>query len=226
MAQSINFLQQRIRQLNVHHRIGLSGIGGAIVFALFFPVASAGTLAISVWDAMAGIYLLLAWITMAGADVAITRMHTDKGQSNRAILLLVLGAASISVAALAFMYKSGQGLPLWQKIVHLALSLIALAFSWLLVHTRFAFHYAHRYYVGGRGSYAAQKGGLKFPGDREPDYLDFAYFSFVIGMTSQVSDVAVTSRLMRRLAMAHGLLSFGFNVAVLALSVNILASLI
>ncbi len=226
MFKSINFLQQRIRQLNVHHRIGLSGLGGAIVFVLLFSVTQPETLAISVWDVVAGIYLLLAWITMAGADVEITRTHTDKGQSNRAILLLVLGAASISIAALAFMYKSGHGLPLWQKIVHLALSLVALAFSWLLVHTRFAFHYAHRYYVGGRGNNASQKGGLKFPGDRELDYLDFAYFSFVIGMTSQVSDVAVTSRIMRRLAMAHGLLSFGFNVAVLALSVNILASLI
>ena len=210
----------------MHHRIGLAGVGGAFVFAALFPVTLPDTLAISTWDTMAGIYLLLAWITMAGADAEITRSHTGKGQSNRAILLLVLGAASISVAALAFMYKSGHGLPLWQKIVHLTLSLLALAFSWLLVHTRFAFHYAHRYYVGGRGSYAAQKGGLNFPGGRDPDYLDFAYFSFVIGMTSQVSDVAVTSRIMRRLAMAHGILSFGFNVAVLALSVNILASLI
>lgn len=226
MSQSINPLQQRIRQLNVHHRIGLAGLGGALAFVLLFRVTLPDTLAISTWDTMAGIYLLLAWITMAGADAETTRSHTGKGQSNRAILLLVLGAASISVAALAFMYKSGHGLPLWQKIVHLALSLLALAFSWLLVHTRFAFHYAHRYYVGGRGGFSAQKGGLKFPGERDPDYLDFAYFSFVIGMTSQVSDVAVTSRIMRRLAMAHGLLSFGFNVAVLALSVNILASLI
>lgn len=216
--------QQRIRQLDVHHHMALAGLGGVIIFVLLFPWTSADTLAISTWNTMAGIYLLLAWITMAEADAEATRNHTDKGQSNRAMLLLVLGAATISVAALAFMYKSGHGLSLWKKILHFGLSLQALVFSWLLVHTRFAFHYAHRYYVGGRGNYAAQKGGLKFPGDREPDYLDFAYFSFVIGMTSQVSDVAVTSRIMRRLAMAHGLLSFGFNVAVLALSVNILAS--
>ncbi len=221
---SLHPLQQQIRQLDVHHRIALAGLGGAIIFGLLFPLTSVDTLAISTWNTMAGIYLLLAWITMAGADAEATRNHADKGQSNRAILLLVLGAASISVAALAFMYKSGHALSPWQKMMHLALSLQALVFSWLLVHTRFAFHYAHRYYVGGSGNYTAQKGGLKFPGDREPDYLDFAYFSFVIGMTSQVSDVAVTSRIMRRLAMAHGLLSFGFNVAVLALSVNILAS--
>ena len=218
-------LKRWIKQLNAHHRIALAGAAGAVVFILL-PIASFDTRAIASWDVAAGIYLLLAWITIAGTDPEATRLSTSKRQSSLAILLLVLGAACISVAALAFMYKSGHGLPLWKKIVHVALSFLALGFSWLLIHTRFAFHYAHRYYVGGRGARAAHKGGLNFPGDRDPDYLDFAYFSFVIGMTSQVSDVAVTSRVMRRLTLAHGLLSFGFNVAVLALSVNIFASLI
>lgn len=226
MRLAMNSLQQRIRQLNIRHRIALAIFGGAVMFMSLFPFALPDTLVIATWDAMAGIYLLLAWITMAGADAEMTRSNTDKGQSTRAMLLLVLGSASISVAALAFMYKSGHGLPVWKKMLHVGLSFLALSFSWLLVHTRFAFHYAHRYYVGGNGRHASQQGGLTFPGGRDPDYLDFAYFSFVIGMTSQVSDVAVTSRIMRRLTLAHGLLSFGFNVAVLALSVNILASLI
>ena len=226
MAISISVLQQRIKQLNVRHRVALACMVGGTVFLLLFPIAVPQTRAIASWDAASGVYLLLAWITMAGADAEATRHSTHYGQSSRAMMLMVLGAACISVAALAFMYKSGHGLPVWEKIMHFALSFLALGFSWLLVHTRFAFHYAHRYYVGGRGLRAAQTGGLAFPGGREPDYLDFAYFSFVIGMTSQVSDVAVASRSMRRLALMHGLLSFGFNVAVLALSVNILASLI
>lgn len=218
-------LKRWIGQLNAHHRVALAGLSGAAVFFLL-PSALLDTRAIASWDVAAGVYLLLAWITMAGTDAEATRISTGNRQSSLAILLLVLGAACISVAALAFMYKSGHGLPMWKKMLHVALSFLALGFSWLLVHTRFAFHYAHRYYIGGKGARAAHTGGLNFPGERKPDYLDFAYFSFVIGMTSQVSDVAVTSRVMRRLTLAHGLLSFGFNVAVLALSVNIFASLI
>lgn len=226
MSIPTNQLQRWVRQLNAHHRIALAGTAGAAAFWLLFPVTLPDTRSIASWDVAAGVYLLLAWLTMAGTDAEATRASTNNRQSSRAILLLVLGAACISVAALAFMYKSGHGLPVWKKALHVALSFLALGFSWLLVHTRLAFHYAHRYYAGGRGARALQSGGLTFPGGREPDYLDFAYFSFVIGMTSQVSDIAVTSRPMRRLALAHGLLSFGFNVAVLALSVNILASLI
>ena len=89
----------------------------------------------------------------------------------------------------------------------------------------FAFHYAHRYYAGPHGESSAVK-PLHFPGDREPDYSDFMYYSFVVGMTSQVSDVAVISRSMRRLTMIHGVLAFLFNIAVLALSINIFASAI
>jgi len=69
-------------------------------------------------------------------------------------------------------------------------------------------------------------GGLKFPDDDEPDYLDFAYYSFVVGMTSQVSDVAVLSRKMRRLTMIHGVLSFIYNIAILAMSINIIGGVI
>ena len=99
--------------------------------------------------------------------------------------------------------------------------------SWLLIHTVFTLHYAHVFYrskqeadVEGLG------GGLIFPGGDKPEYEDFAYFSFVVGMTCQVSDVNVTSCSMRRLTLLHGLLSFVFNTAILALTINILAGLL
>jgi uncharacterized membrane protein len=94
-----------------------------------------------------------------------------------------------------------------------------------LIHTVFAFHYAHRYYAGRLGESSAVA-PLHFPGGREPDYADFAYYSFVVGMTSQVSDVSVTAHHMRRLTLIHGILSFIFNVAILALAVNIIVSVI
>jgi uncharacterized membrane protein len=91
----------------------------------------------------------------------------------------------------------------------------------------FALHYAHRYYRDDPETPEADAtGGLKFPGDAPPHYWDFLYFSFVIGMTSQVSDVQVTSRPMRRLVLGHGILSFAFYTIVLALSINIVAGLI
>jgi uncharacterized membrane protein len=94
-----------------------------------------------------------------------------------------------------------------------------------LIQTVFAFHYARRYYEILHREHTA-KPELLFPGEKEPDYLDFAYYAFVVGMTSQVSDVSVTARRMRRLTMVHGVLSFVFNMAVLALSINIIASVI
>jgi len=91
--------------------------------------------------------------------------------------------------------------------------------SWAFIHTMFALHYAHEFY--GEGD---EGGGLAFPGDDAPDHWDFVYFSFVIGMTSQVADVGITGKAIRRTAAAHGVVSFIFNVALLALTINIAAS--
>jgi uncharacterized membrane protein len=96
--------------------------------------------------------------------------------------------------------------------------------SWMMVHTTYAFHYAHLFYDPVEGTQAAE--GLNFPNENEPDYLDFAYFSFVIGMTFQVSDIQVTSTKIRRQSLLHGLISFGLNTFVVALTFNLIAGLI
>jgi uncharacterized membrane protein len=100
--------------------------------------------------------------------------------------------------------------------------------SWMLVHTIFAIHYAHEYYQPKQtpNDCDTDSSGLDFPDDIEPDYWDFLYFSFVIGMTSQVSDVQVTSRTMRRLSLIHGILSFFFNTTILAMTINLIAGLV
>ncbi|MBP6560296.1 MAG: DUF1345 domain-containing protein, partial [Burkholderiaceae bacterium] len=105
-------------------------------------------------------------------------------------------------------------------------SMLALAASWLTIHMVFAFRYAHRYYQAElqTGEKADGDGpGLQFPCADAPDYFDFMYYAYVVGMTSQVSDVQVTSRVMRRLTLVHGILSFAFNMLVLALSINVVA---
>ena len=94
--------------------------------------------------------------------------------------------------------------------------------SWALVHTVYGLRYAHAFYGDSDEPGVHQHaGGLIFPGDRPPDYFDFAYFSFVVGMTCQVSDVQITSRRMRRITLIHSVLSFGFNTLILALLINI-----
>jgi uncharacterized membrane protein len=104
-------------------------------------------------------------------------------------------------------------------------ALPAMLFSWAIIHTTFGFHYANRYYDDAEGDPKIHAGGLDFPNEKNPDYLDFAYFSFVIGMTFQVSDVTITSRKIRRLALLHGLISFALNTFVVALTINLIAGL-
>ena len=109
---------------------------------------------------------------------------------------------------------------------HVVLVAVTLFVSWLMTHTTFAFRYAHEFYEVDDDSTAGISGGLEFPGEKQPDYLDFLYFSLVLGMTFQVSDVQITARKFRRMAIAHGLMSFMFNTIILALTVNIAASLL
>ena len=133
------------------------------------------------------------------------------------ILGLTVAAAVASLGAIFAELGAGPGR--WP--VHVFLAAATILLSWAFIHTIFALHYAHEFYDDEAG------GGLAFPGGgAEPDYWDFVYFSFVIGMTSQVSDVGITRQEIRRTATAHGVVSFVFNAALLALTINIAASAI
>jgi len=94
-----------------------------------------------------------------------------------------------------------------------------------MVHSTYAFHYAHMYYDKDENEPGKEAYGLEFPGDKEPNYIDFAYFAFVIGCTFQVSDVEISSPKIRQVALFHGLLSFGLNTFVIALTINLIAGL-
>lgn len=173
-------------------------------------------------------FLFLSWLVMVQATPDTMRHNAKRQDEGRIVILsLILAAACASVFAIGFMLRDTKGTSTSILVLHLVLSVITILGSWLLVHTIFALHYAHSYYQDGDRSLAENKAeGLDFPGDNEPDYWDFLYFSFVIGMTSQVSDVAIESRTMRRLALFHGVLSFFFNTTIVAMSINIIAGLI
>jgi len=141
------------------------------------------------------------------------------------LLLVLLLATSACVAAITVLMQHSRNLGGIEKTLHVGLAVSALAVSWLFIQTIFTFHYAHLCYHEEKLD-KPDGPGLQFPGGQDPDYFDFLYYSFVVGMTSQVSDVQVTSREMRRLTMVHGVLSFGFNVLILALSINVVAGLL
>jgi uncharacterized membrane protein len=171
------------------------------------------------WDVAVVSYLVLVAHLMASASAAdIRRRAAREDEGQRAILILTVAAALASLVAIFAQLGPSGANPRQPGSVGGAITTIFL--SWAFVHTMFALHYAHEFYD-------ETAGGLAFPGDeREPDYWDFVYFSFVIGMTSQVSDVAVTARPIRRVVAAHGVIAFVFNVALLALTINLAASAI
>ncbi len=154
------------------------------------------------------------------------RRYAQREYTGRlAIFIVIIAAACASVLAIGFLLgENKKGQPASVLALHVTLAVMTIVSSWLLVHTMFTLQYAHSYYQ--RSDREEIAGGLDFPDEREPDYWDFLYFSFVIGMTSQVSDIQTTSRPMRRIALIHGILSFFFNTTILAMSINIIAALI
>jgi len=171
------------------------------------------------WDVFAAFYLVLVFTMVLRSGITHIRRNAVLQDDGRFLILLVtaLGAFASIVAIVFELGASNRSAP------GLALATVTIALSWAAVHTGFSLHYAHEYYRGDK------PGGLQFPsGDQHEhaDYWDFVYFSFVIGMTAQVSDVGITDKVIRRTATVHGIISFVFNTALLALMVNIAASAI
>jgi uncharacterized membrane protein len=171
---------------------------------------------------------LLAWYWLIAfqrdAQGAGRRAAMEDPGRNVIVVLVVLSVAFGFGSALEILGRmSLEGDP--HRVLMYAIGLGAVVLGWFLIHTVFLFRYARLYY-GDRDHDRKSDGGLIFPGGREPNDLDFAYFSFVLGMTFQVSDVQITSPSIRKLALAHGLISFGYNTSILALVVNVLAGLL
>jgi uncharacterized membrane protein len=171
------------------------------------------------WDTFVALYLLLVYTMVLRSGVRHVRRNAVIQDDGRFLILLVTAVGAFaSIAAIVFELGEQH-----RGTLELGLATLTIALSWAAVHTTFALHYAHEYYRG------TKPGGLQFPsGDQheDADYWDFVYFSFVIGMTAQVSDVGITDKIIRRTATAHGIVSFVYNTALVALMVNIAASAI
>ncbi len=225
----ISKLVNWINKLDAHYRLYLSIGLALIIFSITVNLYSAPIYIMASWLAFAGITLLFSWITILTSHPIEVKKSAKIQDSNRSLIFLIVVSASlISLFAVVLLLKSSKENPLASVTYHTLLSIISVIFAWWLVHTIFAFRYAHLFYssVDEEGQHKRFVEGLEFPKEREPDYLDFTYFSFVIGMTFQVSDVEISSRRIRRLALMHGIVSFIFNTVILALSINIILGII
>jgi uncharacterized membrane protein len=181
------------------------------------------------WDMLVLVFLATTWTVMLrGGRETMRYRAAHYDTSDSVLLVLCLLAVIASLVAITGMVVGLSAMPQGKKMFRLTLSVITVVGSWLFLHTVLALHYAHHYYWPRRkpGQPDAHHGGLEFPGGESPDYADFLYYSFVLGATSQTSDVAITSKSIRRLAMLHGTFAFAFNTLLLALTVNVAASLL
>jgi uncharacterized membrane protein len=186
---------------------------------------SATTRGIIAWDIGVLVYLLLAaqlFVSESPDQMPAAAEAQQEGEWT--IFALTLAVVIVSFVAVSTEFSAIKGASASEKGWQVTLVAVTLFLSWLVTHVTFAFRYAHEYYAHDEGGPEIDR-GLDFPGDNEPDYLDFLYFALVLGMTFQVSDVEITARKLRRVATLHGLLSFLFNTVIVAFTVNIAAGL-
>jgi uncharacterized membrane protein len=203
---------------------------GALCGLLAFLVLPRGTIAatrwVLAWDIGVALFLVLAlhlFLTEKQARMAGHARAQQEGEWT--VFAITVGAVVVSFAAIIGEFVGTAALHGGNRALHVGLVATTLVLSWLMMQFTFAFRYAHAYYSASDGG-SGVRGGLRFPAEDSPDYMDFLYFSMVLGMTFQVSDVEVTSRKLRRLATLHGFLGFLFNTVILALTVNIAAGLL
>jgi uncharacterized membrane protein len=202
-----------------------SGVGlGVLSFFLLTPVHQVAIRAVAAWDAGSFIFIVLTAVSFfrtQDRDISADAKRQQEGEWS--VFALTLIGAVMSFVAI-FLFSGSSSDHKSAKAAYLAFVVTTLVLSWLTTHVSFAYRYAHEYYT--KNDKGDPDGGIEFPQDDRPDYLDFVYFSFVLGMTFQVSDCNVTSKKLRRLATLQGLIGFLFNTVILALSVNIAASLL
>ena len=220
--------RSKLLKLDSHYRLYISLALSAIIFFFIRHSFSAAEVALLTWSAFTLSVIVLEWIIILTCDPReVRKVASLEDYSRTLIFILVLTAAVVSLGAVIFLLKSSKQASEAEVASHVLLSIASVVTSWWLVHTIFTMRYAHLYYSTNPDN-AGKKplGGLQFPGDQEPDYLDFVYFSFVLGTTFQVSDVEISSRRIRRLALIHGLIAFAFNTAILALSINVVSGMV
>jgi uncharacterized membrane protein len=183
------------------------------------------TSAILGWDGLCLTFIGSTFWIMAASSPDEIRVRAAADDEGRAVILaVVLSAAVAAVVAVALELSLARSVHGVERGLRVGLAFATVAASWFLVHLIFALHYAHGFY-GRDEDGEGDAGGLRFPGDEEPDYWDFLHFAVIIGVASQTADIAIAAKPLRRLNTVHALFSFAFNTVIVALTINLLASL-
>jgi len=176
------------------------------------------------WDSFSLCMIIISWIIFFNSPYQHIGLEAKmQDESSSTIFIIVVCSVCISFFGILFLLHNKSGTTI-NKELHTIAAMLGIAFSWLLLHTTFTFRYAHLYYTASTTAHALN--GLIFPEEKKPHYIDFAYFSFVIGMTFQVSDVQITSRTIRRFVLLHSIISFIFNTVIVALTISMVSNLI
>jgi len=177
------------------------------------------------WDVFSIFYLVLSWIVIVKRPVPEIRKMAKKDDGSAVFVFLLILISSFASMFTVLLLMLSQSSNSSKHNLYLPVAVCGMMLSWLMVHSIYTFHYAHMYYDDDESNSGEDANGLEFPGKAKPDYIDFAYFAFVIGCTFQVSDVEISSPKIRRVVLFHGLLSFGLNTFVVALTINLIAGL-
>lgn len=226
--------KRRLLHIDSQYRLYISFVVGVIAYFIMRHQFTTPTVILLTWSSFAISTIILEWIVILSLHPRqVMKAASLEDLSRWIIFLFVVCSAIVSLFAILMLLRAPKT-DHHSGIVtgHIIISMASVIISWILVHTVFTLRYAHMYYDTDTDAGEQRTvGGLEFPGNTmtdtttEPDYLDFVYFAFVIGMTFQVSDVEISSRAIRRLAWFHGLISFAFNTAILALSINVISGL-
>jgi uncharacterized membrane protein len=197
--------------------VAVLGAGAGIVSGWFIPWQSAVLVA---WIVSAGTFLLWVWGTIGEFDAEATREFATREDDSRvSAQVLLLFACIASLFGVAFELAKASDSADLEKAALTFVAALTVVLSWAVVHSVFALRYAHEYY-------SEPVGGIDFKNPAPPDYQDFLYVAFTVGMTFQVSDTDVQGRTVRRTVIRHALLAYLFGVVILALTVNIAAALL
>jgi len=197
-----------------------------VSYILLLPVRmEAFTRTMIGWDIFSLCEIVVSLAIFSAVCPKQLRVLASREDASRPVVFtIVIGAILGSLGGVLLLLKN-QTAWLLSEGLETAIYIAGVTFSWILLHILFTSRYAHLYY----GDHATKKGemakGLDIPGNEAPDYMDFAYFAFVIGMTFQVSDITISSRQIRRVVLMHGLLSFLFNTVIVALTINVVVNL-
>jgi uncharacterized membrane protein len=211
MATTVKTDRRFFYKLDANYRLTIGIVVALIVYFCCDKSLTVPELALASWIGCASTIIILNWIIiLTSHPMEVKKIAKLQDSSRRMLFIFIITASIVSLVAIIF------------------LLITAVAVSWWLVHTVFTLKYAHMYYDTSTDDGRPLKGGgLDFPGGlKDPDYMDFVYFAFVVGMTFQVSDVVITDKKVRRACLIHAIISFVFNTTIVALSINVISGLV